>query len=192
MKNIFNLNNLTCRLANTNTSFNKAEAIKLIQESASEAGAIHVLHHLEALDKPQSLNHLVWLAEYQGQYIGWIALAADVSEDSNAAYVSIVPYAIYVQGEYRSNGVAEQLIWKSALDTALWSTLELNYRSFEQFQLLKGIDEEVLSLHLEIEARGNTPLETGLIEKISRAMTNAFEQQVEELPYFVRFEQHLI
>lgn len=192
MKNTFNLNNLTCRLANTNTSFDKVGAIKLIQESASEAGAIHALHHLEALDKPQNLNHLVWLAEYQGQFIGWIALAASVSEDSDAAYVSIVPYAIYVQDEYRGNGIAEQLIWKSALDTAQWSTLELSYRSFEQFQFQKGIDEEVLSLHLEIEARGNTPLETSLIERISRAMTNAFEHQVEELPYFVHSEQHLI
>lgn len=192
MKNTFNLNNLTCRLANTNNPFNRALAISLIKDSADEAGAIHTMHHLEALDKPQSLNHLVWLAEYQDQYIGWMALAADVSEDSNAAYISIMPYAIYVQDEYRRNGIAEQLIWKAAMDTALWSTLDLNYRSFEQLRLQKGLDSEVLDLHLEIEARDNTPLETFLIEKISRAMTNAFEQQVEELPYFVRSEQHLI
>lgn len=192
MKNTFNLNNLTCRLANTNNPHNRAKAISIIKDSADEAGAIHAMHHLEALDKPQSLNHLVWLAEYQDQYIGWMALAADVSEDPNAAYISIMPYAIYVQDEYRGNGIAEQLIWKAAMDTALWSTLELNYRSFEQFQLQKGLDEEVLNLHLEIEAKANAPLEASLIEKISRAMTNAFEQQVEELPYFVHSEQHLI
>src|SRR5690554_581647 len=192
MKNTFNLNNLTCRLANTDNPINRAKAISIIKDSADEAGAIHTLYQLVAIDNPQCLNSSFWVAEYHGPYNRLIAVAGYVFGGSGWGFGSIVPYSIYFQGEYRSNGVAEQLIWKSALDTALWSTLELNYRSFEQFQLLKGIDEEVLSLHLEIEARGNTPLETGLIEKISRAMTNAFEQQVEELPYFVRFEQHLI
>lgn len=75
---------------------------------------------------------------------------------------------------------------------SMWSTLDFNYRPFEQLRLQKGMDSEVLALHLEIEARENTPLETFLIEKISRAMTNAFEQKVDKLPYFVRTEQHLI
>ena len=50
MKNTFNLNNLDCRLANTNSPFNKAKAHALINDSAREAGALHTLHHLEALD----------------------------------------------------------------------------------------------------------------------------------------------
>lgn len=177
-----NTKNLKIRLANANRPFNKEAAQQFISQSASLASNIHVMHHLEALESKQSLNHLLWLAELNGTYIGWVAVEASLSEDQAGAYLNTALTALYVAENYRHNGVATQLIETAAADTAKLVCKGLMYQSFDEFRLYKGEDAEVLNLVVEIEQGTND--EHSINGMFSRSIVNAIEKQIHDLPYF--------
>ncbi|MFY9180134.1 MAG: GNAT family N-acetyltransferase [Venatoribacter sp.] len=181
-----NTTNLKIRLANASRPFNKEAAQQFISQSASLASNIHVMHHLEALESKQSLNHLLWLAELNGTYIGWVAVEASFSEDQTGAYLNTALTALYVAENYRHSGVATQLIETAAADTAKLVCKELMYQSFDEFRLYKGEDAEVLDFEVDVEQGAND--EHSINEIFSRSITNAIEKQIDDLPYFAHQE----
>lgn len=181
-----NLNTVTCRLANKNNPFRVAEAKALICSSNHEASFLHPQQNLSALDEAQRLDHLIWLAEYEGEYIGWASLDASIFEDSNDAYITIMPTALYVKEPYRGKGIASLLTQQVAFDTAFFLQLELEYRSMEYFRTMRGLEGEMFNLHLEIESRTETDQDKALADAFARAMAYQLEQQTDEMPYLVQ------
>src|SRR5690554_749782 len=181
-----NTTNLKIRLANANRSFDNEAAQLFISHSASLAGKVHVMHHPEALESKQNLNRLLWLAELNGTYIGWVAVEASICEDQAGAYLNAALTALYVDESYRHNGIATQLIETAAADTAILVCKELMYQSFDEFRLYKGEDAEVLDFEVEIENCASGEL--SINEIFGRSITNVIEKQIDDLPYFVRQE----
>lgn len=181
-----NVANLTIRLASADHPHNKEAAEMLIRRTTGLASFTHIQHHLSALNSNQSLEHLLWLAEIDGEYIGWSALTLSILENQDAAYLGVMPMALYIEENYRKRGIAQQLIETSSMDAVKLACKELMYQSFDEFWLYKGEDTEVISLELEFEQNHSADHE--LNNLFTRSFIKALERQVDDLPYFVQPE----
>lgn len=184
---MFNIKtNLDIRLANADKLHNVELAKSLIKNTAQEASALNSMHHLNSLESKQDLNHLIWLVEHQGRYIGWAALEVLLLEELNDVYLTISSLALYVEEDYRVQGIGSLLIEQAAIDAASLIRNTLTFQTFDKFNIAKGDDAEVLTIHLDVKAQRSSEVEESLFQRLNRCLNFELESEVAELPYFVR------
>jgi len=184
---MFNIKtNLNIRLANADNLHNVELAKAFIKNTAQEASALNSMHHLNALESKQDLNHLIWLVEHQGRYIGWTALEVLLLEELNDVYLTISSLALYVEEDYRVQGIGSLLIEQAAIDAASLIRNTLTFQTFDKFNIAKGDDAEVLTIHLDVKAQRSSEVEESLFQRLNRCLNFELESEVAELPYFVR------
>jgi len=149
-------------------------------------------HHLSSLTSNQNLGGYTWIVEHQGRNIAKASLSISFLEDTDGVYLTLNPLSIYVDEEYRNQGIASSLIKEATKDAAFLIRAELKYQDVDSFRFFRGDGAEVISMHLDIDACFNSEVEEALVRLFSQNMNYQLENEIAELPYFVRSELNIV
>ena len=95
----------------------------------------------------------------------------------------------------RRNGwklTSSSLIKEATKDAAFLIRAGLEFQDFTRFNAFKGDGAEVRSMHLDIDACFNSEVEEALVRLFSQNMNYQLENEIAELPYFVRSELNIV
>lgn len=180
-----NLNNqLNAGAVNTNNPHN----VKKVNNTE----LLITRHNLSSLKSNQSLEHPTWMVEHQGRNIAKASLSISFLEETDAVYLTLKPLSIYVDEEYRNQGIASSLIKEATKDAAFLIRAGLKYQDIVSFGFFRGDSAEVISMHLDIDACFNSEVEEALVRLFSQNMNYQLENEIAELPYFVRSELNIV
>ena len=132
------------------------------------------------------------MVEQQGRNIAKASLSISFLEDTEAVYLTLKPLSIYVDEEYRNQGIASSLIKEATKDAAFLIRAELKYQDVGSFRFFRGDGAEVISMHLDIDASFNSEAEEALAHLFSKSMNYQLESEIAELPYFVRTHLNIV
>ena len=177
-------NKLNAGAVNTNNPHNA--------KKVNNAELLITRHHLSSLTSNQSLDHPMWMVEHQGRNIAKASLSISFLEETDAVYLTLKPLSIYVDEEYRNQGVASSLIKEATKDAAFLIRAGLKYQDIGSFRFFRGDGAEVVSIHLDIDASFNSEIEEALAHLFNKSMNYQLENEIAELPYFVRSELNIV
>jgi len=177
-------NELNAGAVNTNNLHN--------DKKANNAELLITRHKLSSLTSNQILEHPTWMVEHQGRNIAKASLSISSLEDTDAVYLTLKPLSIYVDEEYRNQGIASSLIKEATKDAAFLIRAELKYQDVGSFRFFRGDGAEVISMHLDIDASFNSEAEEALAHLFSKSMNYQLESEIAELPYFVRTHLNIV
>ena len=173
-------NKLNAGAVNTNNPHNA--------KKANNSGLLVTRHHLSN----ESLEYPTWMVEHQGRNIAKASLSISFLEETDAVYLTLKPLSIYVDEEYRNQGVASSLIKEATKDAAFLIRAGLKYQDIGSFRFFRGDGAEVVSIHLDIDASFNSEIEEALAHLFNKSMNYQLENEIAELPYFVRSELNIV
>jgi|SRR5690554_1541400 len=171
---------------------NKLNAGAANTNKTNNAELLVTRHHLGNLKSNQSLGHPTWMVEHQGRNIAKASLSISFLEDTDAVYLTLKPLSIYVDEEYRNQGIASSLIKEATKDAAFLIRAGLKYQDIGSFGFFRGDGAEVVSMYLDIDASFNSELEEALVHLFNKSMNYQLESEIAELPYFVRSDLNIV
>src|SRR5690554_4931561 len=177
-------NKLNTGAANTNNLHNT--------KKVNNTELLITRHNLSSLKSNQSLEHPTWMVVHQGRNIAKASLSISLLEDTDAVYLTLKPLSIYVDEEYRHKGVASSLIKEATKDAAFLIRAGLKYQDIGSFGFFRGDGVEVISMHLDIDACFNSEAEEALVHLFNKSMNYQLENEIDELPYFVRSDLNIV
>src|SRR5690554_1433649 len=173
-------NKLNAGAVNTNNPHNA--------KKANNSGLLVTRHHLSN----ESLEYPTWMVEHQGRNIAKASLSISFLEETEAVYLTLKPLSIYVDEEYRNQGVASSLIKEVTKDAAFLIRAGLEFQDFDRFNELKGDGAEVISIHLDTDACFSSEVEEALALLFSKNINYQLESEIAELPYFARSDLNIV
>ena len=171
---------------------NKLNAGAANTNKTNNAELLVTRHHLGNLKSNHSLGHPTWMVEHQGRNIAKASLSISFLEETDAVYLPLKPLSIYVDEEYRNQGIASSLIKEATKDAAFLIRAELKYQDVDSFRFFRSDGAEVISIHLDIDVCFNSEIEEALVHLFNKSMNYQLENEIDELPCFVRSDLNIV